>query len=101
MIQYEIGDIVIIREWDDMADEFGTTDGDIQCEYVFTHDMRHLCGNAYRIISATKFGNRHVYTLDENEGWSISNDMILGLYEENISGDIEFSFEMLLGVANK
>ena len=45
---FEVGDVVVIRDWDDMEDEFGPTDsaGDLPVgdHCYFTSGMRYLCG---------------------------------------------------------
>lgn len=41
----KIGDIVRIRDWDDMAAEFGETFGSIDTkDYVFVYRMKECCG---------------------------------------------------------
>ena len=40
-----IGDVLRIRQWDDMVDEFGVKpSGDIGCSGVFVKNMKCLCG---------------------------------------------------------
>ena len=39
------GDLVRIRQWDDMKQEFGTNGwGGIACKFTFVDDMAELCG---------------------------------------------------------
>lgn len=47
---FAVGDRVRIRDWDDMASEFGVDeDGEIPCKYIFTPAMRDFCGQEYTI----------------------------------------------------
>lgn len=43
---FEVGDRVVVRNWDDMAKEYGVYDGSgtIKCPNGFTVTMKHLCG---------------------------------------------------------
>ena len=42
---FAVGDRVRIRDWDDMASEFGVDeDGEIPCKYIFAQAMRDFCG---------------------------------------------------------
>ena len=47
----KVGDKVTIRQWDDMAEEFGVDyDGDIKCKNIFIPDMRKYCGKTFTIV---------------------------------------------------
>lgn len=47
---FHVGDVVRIRDWDDMVAEFGIDrDGDIPCRAHFVRGMRRLCGNVFTI----------------------------------------------------
>lgn len=41
------GDIVRVREWGDMAEEFGLELGAIRCRFRFVDRMRYLCGAVF------------------------------------------------------
>ena len=44
------GNIIKIRQWDDMEEEYGLVDtGSINCECAFTNNMRSLCGSEIKI----------------------------------------------------
>lgn len=70
---YGIGDIVQIRDWDDMADEFGENkNGSINCPMVFVSDMRNLCGETFQIDGSDNdwdsdwriyYGHNFAYTI--------------------------------------
>lgn len=39
------GDLIRIRQWDDMEQEFGMNDyGSIACKFTFVPEMKDLCG---------------------------------------------------------
>ena len=71
---FEIGDLVRIRDWDDMVDEFGYNgnENSIPCKYSFITDMRYLCGTEFEITDITGY---QVYGC-ESDGFTISTDMI-------------------------
>lgn len=78
--KFKVGELVKIRQWDDMAKEFGTNDiGDILCENGFIKEMYPVCGLYAEIVSldkdcrvGLKFFNREgVYT-----NYTYSADMI-------------------------
>ncbi len=73
-MNHKVGDIVTIREWDDMAEEFGL-DGDRDIiisgpVIYFSKEMRKCCGKTKKIIKRDEKG----YTLDD-EGWRFSDEM--------------------------
>ena len=51
MTEFSIGDVVIIRDYNDMVEEYGAdSDGDIFCDGTyFLDEMKYLCGNAFTI----------------------------------------------------
>lgn len=61
MREYNVGDIVTIRQWDDMMEEFGAiecADGlAIITPARFISDMRVFCGEKMRIISKFEIEN--------------------------------------------
>ena len=43
--KFKVGELVRIRQWDDMEKEFGLTMlGSISCQCCFTDEMKPLCG---------------------------------------------------------
>ena len=47
---FQVGDVVRVRSWDDMKDEFGlNADGNINCRFSFTRAMRKMCGKLYHV----------------------------------------------------
>ena len=79
----KVGDKVTIRQWDDMAEEFGVDcHGDIECEATFTSEMRKYCGKTFTITD----DRGYLYTLSDDSGnalkdsvfstpWTFSEDM--------------------------
>lgn len=99
-----IGDVLRIREWDDMASEFGYKYGnDIDCDRVFTVGMKHLCGQKFTVkgLSGTD-GFLSEEGIECNERpfgvWAISADMLEPYTEEGLvaeeSPDSLFSWIM-------
>lgn len=47
---FKVGDIVQIRFWEDMEEEFGLSAlGNIKCRMGFTKTMRNICGTVVQI----------------------------------------------------
>lgn len=48
---FEVGDVVRIREWEDMESEFGLNFiGDIKCKCIFVSNMKESCGELCTIL---------------------------------------------------
>lgn len=84
--EFKIGEKVRIRQWDDMAKEFGVnSSGDINCSVIFSQRMRHLCGKKATIIYMIE---KNVY-LENEEGssyfqYSFTTDMIEHIEEKEM-----------------
>ena len=52
-----VGDRLVIREWDDMAEEYGMVGNSIDVPYRFTLAMKHLCGIAFTVESVSVCDN--------------------------------------------
>ena len=86
-LRFKAGDLVRIREWEDMAAEFGIRSvGEeryIDCSAGFMWDMRHLCGMEFTIVDPREYDGFVDYawgvdgfqseTVDK---WTITADMI-------------------------
>lgn len=70
-----IGDTVRIREWKDMASEFGYNRyGAIKCRFQFVKGMEPLCGKEFVVTGVV---DGRVYSDGSiSRGWSISADML-------------------------
>ena len=83
MSKFNVGDMVRVRDWEDMFEEFGyyKDTGDIPCDSVFVCCMKDFCGGVYTIISAfDTIGGHRGYYLEgcggENGEWEFSDDML-------------------------
>lgn len=78
--EFKEGDIVKIRQWDDMEEEFGTgLYGDIDCMCIFTKEMKMLCGREAEVLyPITGRTTVQLRFLDGTryKPWVISTDMI-------------------------
>lgn len=77
-MQYDFnpGDRVRFRSWDDMKEEFGLDSYEryIDCRFQFVEDMRDLCGKEYTIDWIDADGEVGLESFDEP--YTISTDMI-------------------------
>lgn len=54
---FQVGDVVRVRSWDDMKDEFGLdADGNINCRFGFTRVMQKMCGKLYHVSKVEQSG---------------------------------------------
>ena len=78
--KFKVGELVRIRQWDDMAKEFGTDGfGSVACRYFFTKRMKPLCGKYAEIKDLRVDGIvflRFFNCEKEDKCWSYSTDMI-------------------------
>ena len=79
--KFKVGELVRIRQWDDMAEEFGiNSSGAIICQCWFTVAMKPLCGKYAEIVSLNE--NDVVVKLKFfncdglDTSWEYSTDMI-------------------------
>lgn len=76
---YEVGDRVLIKQWDDMAAEYGVSEsGSINVEQSFVPAMRKYCGQIMTVSFVYEYG---AYTLEDTD-WRFSNDVIVGAVQE-------------------
>lgn len=78
--EFKVGDKVRIRQWDDMAKEFGVNYGFINVgTNIFTYAMKYLCGKI-AIIKATGANNlvrlEFKGNVDDTDYWVYTTDMI-------------------------
>ena len=79
------GDCVRIRDWKSMESEFGLdSSGNINCQFVFTRDMKPLCGSEFTITEISE-GDRIAFGHNFS-GWAISADM-LELVQDDMPDD--------------
>lgn len=68
--EFQPGDTVTIRTWDDMLSQYGSLGGQvgIKTPYVaFNYDMKQYCGHSFKVKSVRpSFNNEHwIYALDD------------------------------------
>lgn len=78
--EIRIGDIVRIREWDDMANEFEIDDdGDLRIatDLYFTKPMKKLCGKVLTVSNMYKGDNDGIcYLFSEKISWYVCSEML-------------------------
>lgn len=77
-----VGEKVRIRQWDDMAEQYGFDDGSILCGAFFVNEMKYLCGKEFTVTAVSNIGRKNRYG-DEyrlvsgcTSRYTISSDMI-------------------------
>ena len=86
----QIGDVLMVREWDDMEREFNLDDcGAVDCCYRFVSEMKYMCGMTFTVAGSRKTANGHIaYDSRErieqwgSKRWNISADMLEPFVEE-------------------
>lgn len=93
-----VGDVLRIREWDDMKSEFGLDFfGGIDCLAGFAPEMEYLCGKVFTVdhidyrrdeVKARIWSREGYETCDfpensRNITWIITSDMLEPLFEQN------------------
>ena len=77
---FKVGELVRIRQWDDMVKEFGTrSTGSVNCRCLFTKGMKQLCGKYAEIKDLRVDGIvflRFFNCEKVDKCWSYSTDMI-------------------------
>ena len=77
--KFKVGELVRIRQWDDMVKEFGTkSTGSVNCKCSFTVTMKPLCGKYAEIknILIDDIVHLRFFNCEEETCWSYSTDMI-------------------------
>ena len=78
--KFKVGELVRIRQWDDMVKEFGTRSTvSVNCKCWFTVAMKPLCGKYAEITKIRDDGKvelRFFNCDDSVENWNYSTDMI-------------------------
>lgn len=76
MRQYKVGDVVQIRQWNDMAREFGLNNyGAIICGNCgFPLEMKKYCGKKL-IITAISYSANNYYYLSGAPTWTFTSEM--------------------------
>lgn len=70
-----IGDVLQVREWDDMAEEYGMDEDEILVPNIFIKNMCYLCGQTFTVSSIDEYGGIH--SAERIEGlYNISAEML-------------------------
>ena len=72
-MKYKVGDKVKVRQWDDMVDEFGLDDEDIDMKYYFLQEMKDFCGRIVTIKNVV--GDIYEIIEDVNNNYCWTDDM--------------------------
>lgn len=102
-----VGDVLRIRRWEDMEAEFGLDDdGEINCPFKFTKNMRPMCGQKFTVM---KRGSGERFFSEEGvektnlslwrDHWNISADMLEPLEDEEFVAPEESLFDFLAGLS--
>lgn len=93
---FEVGDMIVVREWDDMKAEFGTDFWGIKCKFVFTGEMIMFCGEEAEITDMSqgevslKFA--HPSLTIKSRDYNFSTDMIRLISNEPMEHDVVDDF---------
>lgn len=77
-MEYEVGDLVRIKTWEKMAQEFGVDeDGDIRTsnKFYFFKSMKQYCEKIY-VIKNANYSNGYYYRLEGIDDYTFNDDMI-------------------------
>lgn len=95
MGKFKVGDKVRVREWDNMAKEFGVDlVGNIECIPTFVDNMKCYCGGVYKILENTRVS----YVLEGAGGYFFSEETLFPAItyreymQENYPEDVDDSF---------
>lgn len=101
---FNIGDMLRIREWVDMSQEFGEDEyGGIKCKFYFPTEMGALCGQPFTVRDIK---DEHYYSVEETEfmdrsewdgPWSVSSDMLEYMNEPTLEIDPQSLIESVFG----
>lgn len=100
----QIGDVLRVREWDDMEREFNLDHcRGIDCCYKFVSEMKYMCGMTFTVAGSCKTANGHT-AYDSRERierrggiwWNISADMLEPFVEEEFDVASDEDLRLLL-----
>lgn len=82
-MKYKVGDKVRVRQWDDMAKEFGfsgCTKSNIDIlGCLFTNNMKKFCGSVVTISNITSDNSRYLIKEDD-QNWYWTDEMLEDMY---------------------
>lgn len=106
--KFNVGDIVTVREWEDMESEHTTDmEGDIYFEegpIYFVRQMRHLCGQSYEVAYVENFNDVCEMTLrpldsDDCLGYTFLPGMLIRADDVLPESEIEVDRDSFFGIA--
>lgn len=75
MSKFEVGDVLRVRSWEDMEQEFGLHNStSISCEFYFTPRMKYMCGKEFIVREIINDAYRSDSGIEG--GYHISSDML-------------------------
>ncbi len=83
-MKFKKGDVVTIREWDEMAKEFGMDGPNINCSGTFTKYMKPLCGKSAVVEECNEEQEYYVLRpmaiedMAEDWDWDFTDEMLKG-----------------------
>lgn len=95
-MKYKVGDIIRVRDWDDMERQYGTdSDGDIRLPdgWWFKNSMKPFCGKDYKISKVFVTS----YLLEDTDDYHFTDDMLVPAEARNDKG-IKIDLCKILGV---
>ena len=79
MSKFNVGDVLRVREWEDMASEYESGSDYIRTELYFLESMRSLCGQTFTVA---KIGNwRYDSSIETYHSVEKIEEELLELYE--------------------
>lgn len=94
MSNFKVGDRIVVKEWNDMVEEFGVNKrGGIEAHGGFYEEMRELCGKTGTIKTMNEKSKFIMINFDDctAQTWFVSTDMV----KHNISRSKPFTMDML------
>lgn len=85
-----VGDVLRIREWDDMVKEFGVDGSFIKVPFTFTNSMRYLCGQTFTVYSISRYSGKLHSVEGIEERFEISAEMLQPPFSEAPEDNFEF-----------
>lgn len=92
-MKFSVGDIVRVRDWDDLMAEFGEdVQGNIPAPYVFVQNMRKYCGRKFyidRLEKDDEYGTTEVFSDDFPGCWHWSEEMFEHVTTPVVVSDVQ------------
>lgn len=53
-MKFKVGDVVTVKDWEEMEKEFGVVGKNINCPGTFSHYMKPLCGKSGVVVKCNE-----------------------------------------------